>query len=97
MVWFIELAVLGIPLLGSSLAVLVYYRAKVEDLWAVIRAQRTCMDNLETELLFPDRNRRRSTAPRRAPRGMMQQANSNPGSGPFFGRGAGHSIEPSTN
>jgi hypothetical protein len=53
--WLVALVILGLLLLCLCLALLVYYHAQVDDLRAVIRAQRRCMDQMKTEPLRPDR------------------------------------------
>jgi hypothetical protein len=54
MFWLVALAVLSLLLLGLCVGLLVHYRARVDDLQAVIRAQRRCMDQLTTGSSWAD-------------------------------------------
>jgi hypothetical protein len=63
MAWLLALTVLGFSFLGLCLVLRGYHRAQVDDLVAVIRAQRRRLDQLEAHLVDPGRKGRSPSEP----------------------------------
>jgi hypothetical protein len=82
--WLIAYAVLGLLPLGACVALRVRHRARREELEAVIRAQRRCLDQMRSELAC---GCHQAGAPAQAAPGASRRCS----------RQAGYGIAPSVN
>jgi hypothetical protein len=97
MVWLITSVVIGLLFVCLGMAFLVYHRARVEDLQAVIRAQQKCMDRMESERSC-GRSKVVKSAQGQIPHGwQLGRAHAAPQTSRFLRRGTGYRIDPSAN
>jgi hypothetical protein len=95
--WLIACAALSLVIWASCIVLQIRNRLRMEDLQAVIRAQRKCMDNMEQELSC---GHRKVGEPARELPGrarLVGQAAAARGASPFLSGRTGYGIEPSAN
>jgi hypothetical protein len=95
--WLIACAAFSLVIWGSCIVVQVYNRSRIEDLQAVIRAQRKCMDNMERELSCGHRKVGEPVGERPRRARLVGQAYAAPGASRFISGRTGYGIDPSAN
>jgi hypothetical protein len=97
MTGLLGLTLLSLLALCLSIALHVRLRTKADELRAVIRAQRRCMDQMETELRGAHGKGTNGVGKRDNPGRRARQVGLDRGSGPLLNQRRSYPIEPSAN